>query len=283
MGYVARMVAVAVVNQKGGVGKTTVVLGLASSASARGVTTLVIDLDPQGNATTGLGVFEPGPGIDHVLTEERQGGLATVVEPSGWPADLGPVPDLVPSSPSLAVLEPQLATDPLGAQDRLAMALRALTGSEGPLVLIDCPPSLGLLTVNALFAADVVLVVTEPGAWAVDGVARMFQTVERIRLRRTDGRPEVVGIAVNRLGRTRDGRYWNEQLEEAYPGRCLPPIRLRAAVAEAAAHSLPIHALGRRPGAAEAAAEFDVLLDRLPQTGSRSRPGTTSPMPGRPT
>ena len=283
MGYVARMVAVAVVNQKGGVGKTTVVLGLASSASARGVTTLVIDLDPQGNATTGLGVFEPGPGVDHVLTEERLGGLATVVEPSGWPADLGPVPDLVPSSPSLAVLEPQLATDPLGAQDRLAMALRALTGSEGPLVLIDCPPSLGLLTVNALFAADVVLVVTEPGVWAVDGVARMFQTVERIRLRRTDGRPEVVGIAVNRLGRTRDGRYWNEQLEEAYPGRCLPPIRLRAAVAEAAAQSLPIHALGRRPGAAEAAAEFDVLFDRLPQTGSRSRPGTKSPMPGSPT
>jgi len=89
VGYVARMVAVAVVNQKGGVGKTTVVLGLASSASARGVTTLVIDLDPQGNATTGLGVFEPGPGVDHVLTEERLGGLATVVEPSGWPADSG--------------------------------------------------------------------------------------------------------------------------------------------------------------------------------------------------
>ena len=140
------------------------------------------------------------------------------------------------------------------------MALRALTGSEGPLVLIDCPPSLGLLTVNALFAADVVLVVTEPGAWAVDGVARMFQTVERIRLRRTDGRPEVVGIAVNRLGRTRDGRYWNEQLEKAYPGRCLPPIRLRAAVAEAAAQSLPIHALGRRPGAAEAAADRDARV-----------------------
>jgi len=94
---------------------------------------------------------------------------------------------------------------------------------------------------------------------------------------------EVVGIAVNRLGRTRDGRYWNEQLEEAYPGTCLPPIRLRAAVAEAAAQSLPIHALGRRPGAAEAAAEFDVLLDRLPQTGSKSRPGTKSQMPGSPT
>ncbi len=276
------MVAVAVVNQKGGVGKTTVVLGLASAASAGGVATLVVDLDPQGNATTGLGVFESGPGVEQVLTEDNPGGLAAVERESAWSGDVGLPPRLVPSSPGLAVLESQLASDPLGAQGRLAMALGNGAGSDHPLVLIDCPPSLGLLTVNALFAADLVLVVTEPGAWAVDGVARMLQTVERIRLRRSDGSPGLVGIAVNRLGRTRDGRYWSEQLEEAYPGRCLPPIRLRAAVAEAAAHSLPIHALGRRPGAAEAAAEFEVLLDRIPWSGSRSRAGSVSPIPGSP-
>ena len=127
---------------------------------------------------------------------------------------------------------------------------------------ITLPPSLGLLTVNALFAADAALVVTEPGAWAVDGVGRMLQTIERIRIRRSDGRPEVVGIVVNRLGRTRDGRYWDEALREAYPDQCLPPVHLRAAMSEAAAQSMPIHSL-RRPGAAEAAAEFDVLMDRL--------------------
>ena len=276
------MVAVAVVNQKGGVGKTTVVLGLASAASAGGVAALVVDLDPQGNATTGLGVFESGPGIEQVLTEDNPGGLAAVVRESAWSGDVGPPPRLVPSSPGLAVLEPQLASDPLGAQGRLATALGNGAGSDHPLVLIDCPPSLGLLTVNALFAADLVLVVTEPGAWAVDGVARMFQTIERIRLRRSDGRPGVAGIVVNRLGRTRDGRYWNEQLEEAYPGLCLPPVRLRAAVAEAAAHSLPIHALGRRPGAAEAAAEFEVLLDRISWSDSRSQAGSVSPIPGSP-
>ena len=189
------------------------------------------------------------------------------------------------SSPGLSIREPQLATDPLGAQDRLALAMRPPlqaapdVGSPGGsgvdaddrLVLIDCPPSLGLLTVNALFAADAALVVTEPGAWAVDGVGRMLQTIERIRMRRPDGRPELVGIAVNRLGRTRDGRYWDEALREAYPGQCLPPVHLRAAVSEAAAQSMPIHAL-RRPGATEAAAEFDVLLDRLaPRTGSDDR------------
>jgi len=224
--------------------------------------------------------------VDAVLDEERPGALATVVEPGGWLADIGPPPRVAASSPGLSVREPQLATDPLGAQDRLAMAMRPplraapdVESTVGPragrddgdadrLVLIDCPPSLGLLTVNALFAADAVLVVTEPGAWAVDGVGRMLQTIERIRLRRPDGRPEVVGIAVNRLGRTRDGRYWNEALREAYPGRCLPPVHLRAAVSEAAAQSMPIHAL-RRPGAAEAAAEFDALLERVaPSEGS---------------
>ena len=279
------MVTVAVVNQKGGVGKTTVVLGLASAASARGTEVLVVDLDPQGNATTGLGLFDPGPGVDAVLDEERPGGLARVVEPGGWPSDIGPTPRIAASSPGLSIREPQLATDPLGAQDRLAMAMRpplqaapdmgSPAGSgvdaDDRLVLIDCPPSLGLLTVNALFAADAALVVTEPGAWAVDGVGRMLQTIERIRMRRPDGRPELVGIAVNRLGRTRDGRYWDEALRKAYPGQCLPPVHLRAAVSEAAAQSMPIHAL-RRPGATEAAAEFDALLDRLaPRTGSDER------------
>ena len=265
------MVAVAVVNQKGGVGKTTVVLGLASAASARGTQVLVVDLDPQGNATTGLGVFEPGPGVDEVLAVESPGGLAAIVEDSAWPVDVGPPPRLAASSPSLAVREPQLAIDPLGAQDRLAMAMRGgMITNEGsvqeadlPLVLIDCPPSLGLLTVNALFAADSVLLVTEPGAWAVDGVGRMIQTIERIRMRRSNGLPEEMGIAVNRLGRTRDGRYWDQQLRAAYPDRCLPPVHLRAAVSEAAAQSLPIHGLGRRPGVAEASAEFDALLDRI--------------------
>ena len=279
------MVTVAVVNQKGGVGKTTVVLGLASAASARGTEVLVVDLDPQGNATTGLGLFDPGPGVDAVLDEERPGGLARVVEPGGWPSDIGPIPRIAASSPGLSIREPQMATDPLGAQDRLALAMRPPlqaapdVGSPGGsgvdaddrLVLIDCPPSLGLLTVNALFAADAALVVTEPGAWAVDGVGRMLQTIERIRMRRPDGRPELVGIAVNRLGRTRDGRYWDEALRKAYPGQCLPPVHLRAAVSEAAAQSMPIHALRRR-GATDAAAEFDVLLDRLaPRTGSDER------------
>ncbi len=254
------MASIAVVNQKGGVGKTTVVLGLASAAAHRGIETLVVDIDPQGNATTGLGVFEPTRSVDSVLAEERPGGIRSAAESTGWAPGTGRRPLVAASSPALAAREPQLATDPLGAQDRLSLAM---DGCAIPLVLIDCPPSLGLLTINALFAADSALVVTEPGAWAVDGVGRMLQTIDRIRMRRSDGGPTVKGIAVNRLGRTRDGRYWHGQLDAAYPDRCLPPVHLRTAVSEAAAQSVPIHALGSRPGAPEAAGEFDALLDRL--------------------
>ncbi|MBL89394.1 MAG: hypothetical protein CL517_03840 [Actinobacteria bacterium] len=254
------MVSIAIVNQKGGVGKTSVTLGLASSAARRGLETLIVDLDPQGNATTGLGVFEPLKGVINVLEEETVGGISEVSEKAKWPSSCGQIPYVAASTPNLSVCEPRLATDPLGAQNRLSLSFES---ANWPLVIVDCPPSLGLLTINALFAVDLTLVVTEPGAWSVDGVARMIQTIEKVKTRRVDSKPEIAGIAVNRLGRTRDDSYWNAKLEEAYSSYQLPKVHLRTAVAEASAQSLPIHGLGNRSGAAEAAAEFDQLLTLL--------------------
>ena len=252
---------IALVNQKGGVGKTTTALGLASAAWARRLPSLVIDLDPQGNATTGLGVWAPAATVDEALESDRPGIVEDLAVPSGWPDDKGLPPRIVPSTPALAGRERQLLSDPVGAQDRLRVAL---SGNQS-LVLIDCPPSLGLLTINALFAADAALVVTEPSAWASDGVSEILRTIDRVASRKPSGL-SVSGVAVNRLARTRDSRYWHEQLIANHGSLVLPPVRLRAAVAEAAARSLPIHALPPRRGAAEACAEFDEIYDRVIDT-----------------
>ena len=254
------MVTVAIVNQKGGVGKTTVALGLAAMAGRRGLRTVVVDLDPQANATSGMGVWDPPVTVDDALASERSGALSDILVDSGWdPALFVEPPRLVPSSPSLEHREPQLAMDAIGAQDRLAVAAE---GMDADLVLIDCPPSLGLLTVNALFAADRVAIVTEPGAWATDGVGQILRNIARIADRRS-GALELAGIVVNRVARTRDARYWDDQLVEAYAESVVrPSIRLRAAVAEASAASLPLHALGR-DGVTAAIQEFDAVLSVL--------------------
>mgnify|MGYP001824904995 CR=1 FL=1 len=248
----------AVVNQKGGVGKTTVALGLTAALAARGARVLVVDLDPQANASTGLGVWNAERAIDAVLSEDRAGAAAAAVVQAGWPDGSVPVmPSVVPSSPNLAQVEHQLHSDVIGAQDRLSTALGGVADDFDE-VVIDCPPSLGLLTVNALFAADRVVVVTEPAAWSSDGVEQILRNVTRIAERR-GGSPELAGIVVNRLGRTRDAGYWAGELASNHPELVLgTAIRMRAALAESAAQSVPVAALSRS-GAAEAASEFEAL------------------------
>lgn len=250
---------VAVVNQKGGVGKTTVTLGLAGAAAARGVRTLVTDLDPQANSTSGLAVWDAHETVDDALASEEVGAIKRCIVASGWDADLlKSLPDVAPSAPLLAQREPLLATDPIGAQDRLRLAL---DGVDHDLVLIDCPPSLGLLTVNALFAATDVLVVAEPASWALDGVEQILTNVRRISARR-GGQPRIAGIVINRVVRTRDATYWNQQLRDTHGDLVLAEVRQRAAITESAAMSAPLAGL-KRAGAAEAAAEFDAVLEAV--------------------
>lgn len=252
----------AVVNQKGGVGKTTVALGMTAALASRGARVLVVDLDPQANASTGLGVFDAERTIDMVLSADRSGGARDAIVEAQWPADsVAVVPRVVPSSPALAQVEHQLHSDVIGAQDRLATALAGV-GDDFDEVIIDCPPSLGLLTVNALFAASRVVVVTEPAAWSSDGVEQILRNVGRIAERR-GGAPKISGIVVNRLGRTRDAGYWADELSRVHPGLVLrTAVRMRAAVAESSAQSLPVTALSRS-GAPEAAGEFEALVSEV--------------------
>lgn len=255
------MAVTAIVNQKGGVGKTTVTLGLAAVLARAGRSVLVVDLDPQANATTGVGVWDAGLTIADVLTDEEPGAISRCRIDGVWD-DLAPGRvDLTPSSPALARLEHDLATDPIGGGDRLATVLDGVAGNYDH-VLIDCPPSLGLLTVNALFAADDVVIVAEPAAWSVDGVQQILRNVSRVGARR-GGRPEVRGIAVNKLARTRDSNHWDAQIREENPGVVVgPPVRLRAVIAEASAHGSPITAM-TRSGTTEAVAELTDLATAL--------------------
>ena len=261
------MHSIAVVNQKGGVGKTTVALGIAEAASASGLRVLVVDLDPQANASSGLGVWNVTPSIDDVMSEAKAGAAISAICKSKWPSD-GPQPDLIPGSHLLANREPLLASDPVGAQDRLKLVL---AGVAHDLIVIDCPPSLGLLSINGLFAADSAVIVTEPAAWAADGVDLMHSTVERVAGRL--GTPELSGIVINRVGRTKDNRFWCEQMEDRFGGLLLPQIHLRAAIAEASGQSTALRSLGKRPGAQEAILQFDSLwleLSRQIRDGKRN-------------
>jgi len=161
-------------NQKGGVGKTTTVINLAAYLALSGIRTLVIDLDPQGNATSGLGVDRRTlEGSSYEALVDRAPVSDVVVGTSM--ADL----DLVPSTPALSGAEVELV-GATGREHRLAASLAGLNGRYER-ILIDCPPSLGLLTVNALTAADGVLIPIQTEYYALEGLSQLVNTIRRVR------------------------------------------------------------------------------------------------------
>ncbi|TDC94727.1 ParA family protein [Saccharopolyspora aridisoli] len=264
------MQTVAVLSLKGGVGKTTVVLGLASAAMRRGVRTLVVDLDPQCNATAALEPEKTAKGLTDVLAEPSPEVLRAAVTGSSW----GDQVDVLVGSEDAENLNGHTDGDHLSRLDDALSELDDLI-AEGELpyqlVLLDCPPSLGRLTRSALVAADRALLVTEPTIFAVSGVQRAFEAVQAERTTNPDLQP--LGVVVNRVRpRSHEHQYRIDELRDIF-GPLVMPVALpdRLAVQQAQGACMPIHQWGT-PGAREVALAFNLILARTLRASRTRRP-----------
>lgn len=249
------MTVVAVLSMKGGVGKSTVALGLASAAWERGLRTLVIDLDPQANASMALDVVDAPFTTSDVLADGRPGVAADAVVASGWGEQVAAIA-------AERSLEHRNIPKGRNSALRLRTALATLPRNYD-LVVIDCPPSLGELTRNALSASDRAIVVTEPNHFAVHGAAEALEAVDVIR-QTTNPSLRASALVINRFrADDREHRLNLERLADAHgPLVYDPPLPDCPGIPQSQRAVSPIHSWNS-PGSREVAEIMDDLLETI--------------------
>ncbi len=234
----------AIANQKGGVGKTTTAINLGAGLGALERRVLLVDCDPQGNATRGLGLKAAEPHLYHAIMGEVP--LEEAIRPSGFP-NL----DLVPSQRDLVGVEVEFVGEP-GWEQRLKTVLAQVDGRYDT-ILLDCPPSLGHLTVNALTAADGVLVPLQCEYFALEGISELVATVQRVQ-GGLNPRLAIAGILLTMYDdRTNLSKDVAEEIRSHFADKVYDTVVPRnIRLAEAPSHGLPIFQYDIKSRGAEA-------------------------------